>query len=116
MSVTHFLNSDRGKQLMLLVVGALILNGAVVWFYDFAQWESYKANQAKIEGLKTDILSARRLAFMVAQTAGVRAKMQQFIEAHEGTMVNGDQFAWVIREISQLAESQPVANVITQPG
>ena len=116
MSVTHFLNSDRGKQLMLLVVGALILNGAVVWFYDFAQWESYQANQAKIEGLKTDILSAQRLAFMVAQTAGVRAKMQQFIDTHEATMVGGDQFAWVIREISQLAESQPVANVITQPG
>ena len=31
-------------------------------------------------------------------------------------MVSGDQFAWVIREISQLAESQSVGNVITQPG
>jgi len=116
MSVTHFLNSDRGKQLMLLVFGALILNGAVVWFYDLAQWASYQANQAKTEGLKTDILAARRLAFTVAQTAVVRGKMQQFIEAHEATMVGGDQFAWVIREISQLAESQPVANVIIQPG
>ena len=31
-------------------------------------------------------------------------------------MVDGNQFAWVIREISQLAESQPVNNVTTLPG
>ena len=116
MSITRFLNSDKGKQFILLVLGTLVLNGAVAWFYDYDQWTAQGANQAKIEELKTDISSARRLAFTVAQTAGVRAKMQQFIEAHEATMVNGDQFAWVIREISQIAESQPVIDVVTQPG
>ena len=99
-----------------MTLGALILNGAVAWFYDHKQWEIHLDHQTQIEAIKKEIMEARRLAISVTQTATLRAQMQAFVDAHEATMVSGDQFAWVIREISQLAESQPVSNVTTQPG
>ena len=114
--VLRFLNTEKGKKFILILLGALILIGGVALVYDYDQWTAHEANQAKIDALNKEILNARRLALTVAQTAEIRVKMQHFIDSHESTMVSGDQFAWVIREISQLAESQGMGNVITQPG
>ena len=116
MKPMQMLTSEKGKKLVLLTFGALIIVGGVTWYYDYNQWTIHQKYQAKIDALKKDITEARRLALTLSQTAATRVKMHQFVEAHEATMVSGDQFAWVIREISHLAESQPVGNVSTQPG
>ena len=116
MNGMNFLNTEKGKQFILLALAALGIIGGVAWYYDYNQWTIHQACLAKTAKLKTDIATAQQLALTVAQTADLRVQMQQFVDAHEATMVSGDQFAWVIREISQLAESQSVGNVITQPG
>ena len=116
MNGMNFLNTEKGKQFILLAIAALGVIGGVAWYYDYSQWTIHQACLAKTAKLKSDIATAQQLALTVAQTAEMRVEMQHFVNAHEATMVSGDQFAWVIREISQLAESQPVGNVVTQPG
>ena len=110
------LTTKKGKKLVLLSLGALFVIGGVTWFYDYNKWTINQQQQAKIGALKEKITEAHQLARTMTQTATIRSQLQQFVDRHETTMVNGDQFAWVIREISQLAESQPVGNVSTQPG
>ena len=116
MSATRFLNSEKGKRFVLLCLGALLVIGGVAWFYDYHQWTLHQEYQGKTAELNAQIKEANRLAMTVAQTAAVRVQMQQFVEAHEATMVSGDHFVWAIRVLSELAESQPVANVVIQPG
>lgn len=116
MKATQLLTSEKGKQLVLLTLGALIIVGGVSWYYDYNQWAIHQKCQAKINALKKNIAEVHQLALTLSQTAATRVKLHQFVDAHEATMVSGDQFAWVIREISHLAESQPVGNVSTQPG
>ena len=110
------LMTERGQKLALLSLSALIVISGVAWYYDYNQWLIHHAHQAKIAVLKQNITTARRLASDMTQTAALRAEIQQFVDVHEATMVSDDQFTWVIREISQLAESQPVDNVTPQPG
>ena len=110
------LATGKGRKVVLLSLGALIVISGVAWYYDHNQWVIHREHQAQIGVLKQNIATARRLAISMTQTAALRAEIQQFVDAHEATMVSDDQFAWVIREISQIAESQPVENVTTQPG
>ena len=112
----RFLATEKGKQVVLFCLGAMIVIGGVAWYYDYGQWAIHQGYVARCDELKANIQEARRLAMTVAQTAAMRTQMQRFLDAQEASMVSGDQFVWVIREISQLAESQPVANVTTQPG
>ena len=116
MKGTRVLTIEKGKKLALLSLGALLVISGVTWFYDYNQWTINQEHQARIGALSEKIADTRQLARTMTQTATIRAQLQQFVNAHEATMVSGDQFAWVIHEISQLAESQPVGNVSTQPG
>jgi len=116
MTGRRVLTTDTGKKLVLLSLGALIVIGGVTWFYDHNQWTIHQESQAQISALKHAITAAQQLALTMPQAAVLRVKLDQFVDAQEATMVSGDQFAWVIREISQLAESQPVSHVTTQPG
>ena len=111
-----FLATGPARKFGLVSLVALIVVGGVSWFYGYNQWTIYQAYQAKIGGLKQNIAEAQQLDRTLTQTAAVRVKVCQFVDAHEETMVSGDYFAWVIREISQLAEAQPVGHVTTQVG
>ena len=42
--------------------------------------------------------------------------MQAFVDTQRATMVSGDPFAWVVREIELLAENQPVRDVAPRTG
>ena len=112
----RFLTTTTSRKLFLLSLGALIIIVGVAWMSGYNQWIIHQAHKAKINVLKNAIAEAQRLAVTVAQTAATRTQMQQFVDVHEATMVDRGQFVWVIREISHLAESQPVGDVTTQPG
>lgn len=116
MNGMSYLTTEKGRKLVLLTLGALIVISGVAWCYDYNQWVIHRTHQTTIDVIKQNIATAHRQAIDMAQTAKLRAEIQRFVDVHEATMVSDDQFAWVIREISQLAESQPVDNVTPQPG
>ena len=109
----RILTAENRLKIVALSLGALLVIGGVAWFYDANQWAIHQAHQAKIDALNHKLMESRKLAILLNQTVELRAQMQQFVDAQEGTMVDGDQFAWVIREIGQLAESQLVNNNVT---
>jgi Tfp pilus assembly protein PilO len=108
----------KEKLQRIVLVGMMALIGMVMaWFlYGHKQWVALNVNRASIVKLKEDIAKAKQSAQAMAQTMSHREEMQKFVEAQRATMVSGDSFAWVVREIAQLAGSQPVRDITMRPG
>ena len=108
----------KDKLQRIVLVGTMALIGMVMaWFlYGHKQWVVLNANRADIARLTEDVGKARQSVQAMAQTMPQRGKIQAFVEAQRATMVSGDQFAWVVREIALLAGSQPVRDITMRPG
>jgi Tfp pilus assembly protein PilO len=108
----------KEKLQRIVLVGTMALIGMVMaWFlYGHKQWVALNVNRASIAKLKGDVAKAKESAQAMAQTVPLRGKMQAFVEAQRATMVSGDPFAWVVREIALLAGSQPVRDITMRPG
>ena len=108
----------KEKLQRIVLVGMMALIGMVMaWFlYGHKQWVVLNANRADIAKLTEDVGKAKQSVQAMAQTMPQRGKIQAFVEAQRATMVSGDQFAWVVREIALLAGSQPVRDITMRPG
>ena len=108
----------KEKLQRIVLVGTMALVGMVMaWFlYGHKQWIALNVNRANIVKLKEDIAKAKQSVQAMAQTMPLREKIQALVEAQRATMVSGDPYAWVVREITALAGSQPVRDVTTRSG
>ena len=67
------------------------------------EWKSeIRTHQEHIEEVKEMEATARK-------EARLRKQVEVFVAAHRNGMITGDPFAWVVREISLLAEDHPVS-------
>ena len=108
----------KEKLQRIVLVGTMALIGVVMaWFlYGHKQWVVLNVNRVDIAKLKGDVAKANQSAQAMAQITPLRGKIEAFVEAQRATMVSGDQFAWVVREIALLAGSQPVRDITMRPG
>jgi len=108
----------KEKLQRIVLVGTMALTGMVAeWFiYGHKQWVALNTNRVSIARLKEDVAKAKQSAQTLAQTMPMRGKIQAFVETQQATMVSGDQFAWVVREIAHLAGTHPVRDITMRPG
>jgi hypothetical protein len=102
------LPKDKLQKVVLICVLSLIAVVGVVQFYLLKNWSALAETQVGIAKLQDQIQQADRKARSAAQDVAHRAEAKAFVEAQWATMVTGDPFAWVVREISLLAEQHPV--------
>jgi len=72
--------------------------------------------KANITKLNDQILEAERRARGAQLDVAYRTEVKSFVEAQRSAMVSGDPFAWVVREISLLAQQHPVRINGLHPG
>jgi Tfp pilus assembly protein PilO len=102
------LPKEKLQKVVLICILTLIAVVGVVQFYLLKNWSALTETQASVVKLQDQIRQADRKARSVAQDVANRAEMKTFVEAQWATMITGDPFAWVVREISLLAEQHPV--------
>jgi len=79
-------------------------------------WTALTETEASITKLTDQIRQGERQARGAQEDVGHRAEVKSFVEAQQAAMVSGDPFAWVVREISLLAEQHPVRISALHPG
>jgi Tfp pilus assembly protein PilO len=108
------------KEKLQQVVFVCIVTSAtvvgVVEFYVLKNWTALTETEARIAKLADQIRQGERQARGAQQDVGHRAEVKSFVEAQQAAMVSGDPFAWVVREISLLAEQHPVRITALHPG
>jgi Tfp pilus assembly protein PilO len=109
---------SKEKLQKIVLVGMIALTGiSGVWmFYGSKQWAALKKQKEEVAKLQKDVDDAKQSAQAIMRTAPLRDKMQAFVDTQRATMVSGDPFAWVVREIELLAENQPVRDVAPRTG
>ena len=79
-----------------------------VQFYTLKNWSALTETKDQITKLDDQIREGERKARQATQDVAHRAEVKSFVETQRAAMVTGDPFAWVVREISLLAEQEPV--------
>ena len=110
------LPKDKLQKVVLICVLTLIAVVGAVQFYLLKNWTALNETQADIAKLEDQIQQADRKARSAAQDVAHRAEMKAFVQAQWATMITGDPFAWVVREISLFAEKHPVHVGELHPG
>lgn len=110
------LPKDKLQKVVLICILTLIAVVGVVQFYLLKNWSALAETQGGIAKLHDQIRQADRKARSVAQDVTNRAEMKTFVDAQWATMITGDPFAWVVREVSLLAEQHPVHVGGLRPG
>ena len=107
---------DKQQKIVLIFIVTLIGLAGVVQFYVLKNWNALADTKKQIVKLNDQISQAERGARQAAQDVVHRAEVKSFVETQQAKMVSGDPFAWVVREISLLAEQEPVHIVGLHPG
>jgi hypothetical protein len=110
------LPKEKLQKLVLICVLTLIAVVGVVEFYVLNNWKALTEAGAGIMKLNDQIQQAERKARDAKQDVAYRAELKSFVETQRAAMVSGDPFAWVVREISLLAEQHPVRITALHPG
>jgi Tfp pilus assembly protein PilO len=104
------------QQTVLVCVVTLAAVLGVVELYVLKNWTELTETKASIAKLADQIREGERQALGAQQDVAHRTKVKSFVEAQQAAMVSGDPFAWVVREISLLAEQHPVRITALHPG
>lgn len=110
------LPKEKLQKVVLICVMTLIAVVGVVQFYVLKNWSAFAETQAGIAKFNDQIRQAERKALNARQDVAYRAEMKSFVETQRATMIAGDPFAWVVREISLMAEQHPVHVGSLHPG
>ncbi len=110
------LPKDKLQKVVLICVLTLIAVVGAVQFYLLKNWTALNETKADIAKIEDQIRQADRKARSAAQDVAHRAEMKAFVQAQWATMITGDPFAWVVREISLFAEQYPVHVGELHPG
>ena len=110
------LPKDKQQKIVLICIVTLISVVSVVEFYVLKNVSALADTKHQIAKLNDQIRQEQRKARQATQDVAYRADVKSFVETQRAAMVNGDPFAWVVREISLLAEQEPVRMVGLHPG
>ena len=106
-----FLSKLPKDKLQKVVLVSILTLGAVVGvmqFYVVGNWKALGDTTSRIAALNLQISQAEDAARQAVKEADYRNQLKSFVETQQVTMVAGDPFAWVVREISLLAEKHPI--------
>src|SRR5882762_6720351 len=98
------LPKEKKQKIVLVCVLTLIAFASVVEFYVLKSWTGITETKEQIAKLKDQIGQAERKERNAKQDVAHRAEVNSFVETQRAAMITGDPFAWVVREISLLAE------------
>ncbi len=107
---------EKLQQVVLVCIVILAAVAGVVELYVLKNWTELTETEASITKLADQIREGERQARGAQQDVAHRAEVKSFVEAQQAAMVSGDAFAWVVREISLLAEQHPVRITALHPG
>lgn len=110
------LPKEKLQKVVLICVVTVIALAGVVQFYVLKNWSALAETRASIVKLNDQIRQAEREASNARQDVAYRAEVKSFVEVQRATMITGDAFAWVVREISLLAEQHPIRVGALHPG
>jgi Tfp pilus assembly protein PilO len=110
------LSKDKLQKLILISIVSLLAVAGAIQFYVLKNWRALDETRAQIAKLDDQIHQAERKARNAKQDVAYRAEVKSFVETQQAAMVSGDPFAWVVREISLLAEQHPVRINGLHPG
>jgi Tfp pilus assembly protein PilO len=102
------LPKDKLQKIVLICILTLIAVVGTIQFYVLKNWSALADTKNQIAKLNDQIREGERKTQQAAQDVAHRAEVKSFVEAQRAAMVSGDPFAWVVREISLLAEQEPV--------
>ena len=110
------LPKEKLQKVVLVCIVTLIAVAGVVEFYVLKNWRALTETRAGIVKLKDQIGEAERKARNAQQDVAYRANVKSFVATQQAAMITGDPYAWVVREISLLAEQHPVRVLALHPG
>ncbi len=116
MNFLRTLPKEKLKKIVLVVVMSLIAMIMVGHFYVGRQIEVWSESKRQIAQLNQQVQDADRANQQEIESKQMRETATAFVGTQEVTMVTGDPFSWVVREISLLAEQHPVHVVSMNPG
>jgi hypothetical protein len=102
------LPKEKLQKIVLICVLSIIAVVGVIQFYVLGNWTALADTRAQIAKLDDQIHQAESKARDARQDVAYRADVKSFVETQRAAMISGDPFAWVVREISLLAEQHPV--------
>lgn len=89
----------------IVTLGAVV---GVVQFYVVANWNTFRDTRSRIATLNDQIRQTEDAARQAVKEEAYRNQVKSFVETQQTAMIAGDPFAWVVREISLLAEKHPI--------
>jgi Tfp pilus assembly protein PilO len=110
------LPKDKLQKLVLICIVLLIAVAGVIQFYVLKNWSALADTRARVAKLTDQIQQAERKARVAKEDVAYRADVKSFVETQRAAMISGDPFAWVVREISLLAQQHPVRITGLYPG
>ena len=102
------LSKDKLQKIVLVCIATLCAVVGVVQFYALKNWTAFEDAKNQIAKLNDQIQQAEREAQQAAQDGAYRRQITSFVEKQQAAIIAGDPFAWVVREVSLLAEEHPV--------
>ena len=118
MNLDSLRHLPKGKLQKVVLVGIVMLCAvmAVTQVYVVANLSALRDTKKRIAKLNDQIQQAERAAQQAVQDEAYRRQVKSFVETQQTAMITGDPFAWVVREISLLAEKHPVHMAGLRPG
>jgi Na+-transporting NADH:ubiquinone oxidoreductase subunit NqrC len=110
------LPKEKLKMIVLIVVVTLIAIVIIGHFYVARELAASSESNRQIAKLKQQVEEADRASQQELQNKQLRETATAFVGVQEATMVTGDPFSWVVRQISLLAEQHPVHVMSMHPG
>lgn len=107
---------DKLQKIVLVCIIALCTVVATLQLYVLKGWTAWRDTKSRIGQLSAQIHDAEHKVKQAAQNEEYRDQVRSFAETQQEAIVTGDPFAWVVREISLLAEKHPVHILGLHPG
>jgi hypothetical protein len=110
MRVEFFRRLSKGKlqKVLLLCIAILCAIVGVAQFYVIKNWVALRDAKSRIAKVGDQLRQAKLEAQQAALEESYRQQVKAFVETQQAAIITGDPFAWVVREISLLAEEHPV--------
>jgi cell division protein FtsL len=110
------LPKEKLQKVVFVCIVTLAAVVGVVELYVLKNWSALTDVKASVVKLNDQILEAERRAHGAQLDVAHRTEVKSFVEEQQAAMVSGDPFAWVVREISLLAQQHPVRINALRPG
>lgn len=100
------------KETIQKIVTVVMFSAGAVYgitnYYTLRQAGLMREWKSEIQTHQTAIAEVQKMESTARQEASHRQQVESFVADHRNGMISGDPFAWVVREVSLLAENHPV--------